>query len=78
VNNTEPHPTQLRFYSGSWVDVLKDAKYHYRLYIHTEEAFPERSRESLSEAHNYLLEAIAKFQKEVRLELDEGPSHFFS
>lgn len=75
---TERLPTQLRFYSGCWVDVLKDAKYHYRLHIHTEEPFPERSRNSLTVAHERLLEAIGKFQEEVKLELDEGLLQFFS
>lgn len=75
---TERLPTQLRFYSGCWVDVLKDAKYHYRLHIHTEEPFPERSRNSLTVAHERLLEAIGKFQEEVKLELDGGLLQFFS
>jgi hypothetical protein len=70
--NTAPHPTQLHFYSGCWVDVLKDAKYHYRLHVHAEEAFPERSRDSLAAAHDCLVEAVAKFQAQVRLELDDG------
>ena len=29
LNKTAPDATQLRFYSGCWVDVLKDAKYQY-------------------------------------------------
>ena len=74
--NTTPVPTQLRFYSGCWLDVLKDAKFQYRLYIHTEDPFPERSRDSLSDAHKCLLEAISKFQEEVKLELKESVSHF--
>ena len=72
LNNAQPDPTQLRFYSGSWVDVLKNAKYQYRLCIHTDEPFPERSPDSLSDAHECLLEAIGKFQDEMRLPLDEG------
>ena len=75
--NTAPLPTQLRFYSGCWVDVLKEAKYQYRLHIHTEDPFPERTRESLADAHECLVEAIAKFQQEVKLELDEGLLSFF-
>jgi hypothetical protein len=76
-NKTESAPTQLGFYSGCWVDVLKDAKYHYRLHIHTEEPFPERSRNSLSVAHDCIVEACGKFQKEVKLELDESLLRFF-
>jgi hypothetical protein len=71
-NQTVPDPTQIRFYSGSWVDVLKDAKYQFRFCVHTEEPFPERTRETLTVAHDCLLEAIAKFQNEVKLPLDEG------
>ena len=67
-----PDPTQLCFYSGSWVDVLKDAKYRFRFCIHTEVPFPERTTDSLSVTHDCLVEAIAKFQDEVRLPLDEG------
>lgn len=76
MNETPPDPTQLRFYSGSWVDVLKDAKHQYRLYLHTEaeEPFPERSHNSITEARDCLLEAIGKFQDEVKLPLDEGLS----
>jgi hypothetical protein len=72
LNKTAPDATQLRFYSGCWVDVLKDAKYQYRFYIHTDDPFPERSRESLSDAHDCLVEAIAKFRDEIKLPLDEG------
>jgi hypothetical protein len=65
-------PTQIRFYGGCWIDVLKDAKHLYRLFIHTEEPFPERSRESLADAHQRLVDSIGKFQEETRLPLDEG------
>jgi hypothetical protein len=75
--DSAPQATQLRFYSGSWVDVLKDAKNQYRLFIHTEGGFAERSRESLSEARNCVLEAIGRFQDEVGLPLDEGSLQFF-
>lgn len=74
LNKTPPNPTQLRFYSSSWVDVLKDAKYKYRLCIHTEEPFPERSRDTLLVAHECLIEAIGRFQDEVKLQLDGGLS----
>lgn len=77
MNKTAPDPTQLGFYSGSWIDVLKDAKYQYRLSIHTDEPFPERSRDSLLVSHECLVEAIGKFQDEIKLPLDEGSLRYF-
>ena len=77
LNNTVPIPTQLRFYSGCWVDVLKDAKYQYRFRIHTDEPFPEHSHDSLANAHESLIEAIGKFHAEVKLELNEGSLQLF-
>ena len=65
-------PTQLHFYHGCWVDVLKDAKDLYRHFIHTEEPFPEYSHDSLADAHGHLIDSIGKFQEEARLPLDEG------
>ena len=70
--NNAPDPTQLRFYSGSWADILKDAKNHYRLFIHADDPFPERNRNTLVDAHNCLVEAIGKFQEEVGHPIDEG------
>jgi hypothetical protein len=72
LNNTEPQSTQIHFYSGCWVDILKDAKYQYQFFIHIEKSFSERSRESLSDAHKCLVEAVRKFQDEMKLPLDEG------
>jgi hypothetical protein len=68
----DPKPSQLRHYSGPWVDVLVDAKHSYRLFIHTDDPFPERNSDSLNDAHNCLLEAIGKYVEEQNGTLDEG------
>jgi hypothetical protein len=70
--NNNIKPSQLRFYSGPWVDVLTDAKYRHRLFIHTVDPFPERTVEGLADAHRSVLDAIGEFQEEKRLPLDEG------
>ena len=66
-----PHPNHLGFYSGTWHDVLVEAKFKYRLFIHTENPFPERNTNSLRDAHDCLLEIITKYQDDGIL-LDEG------
>ena len=66
-----PHPHHLGFYSGTWYDVLVEAKFKYRLFIHTENPFPERNSNSLRDAHDCLLETITKF-KDDGIHLDEG------
>ena len=53
-----PKPTQMGYYSGAWVDVLKDAKNLYRLHLHTTDPFPEHDLKTLQDAHDCLLEAI--------------------
>ena len=65
-------PSQLHFYSGSWVDVLIAAKNNYRLFINTEDPFPERTAASLEDAHRSLLDTIGKFTEESKLPLDQG------
>jgi hypothetical protein len=72
--NGDIRPSQLRFYSGSWVDVLILAKNNYRLFIHSRAVnpFPERTAASLEDAHVCLIDAIAKFREETKLRLDEG------
>jgi hypothetical protein len=72
TSNSDIRPSQLRFYSGLWVDVLIVAKNNYRLFIHNEDPFPERTAGSLEDAHECLLDAIGKFKEECRLTLDEG------
>lgn len=72
TTNNDIRPSQLRFYSGTWIDTLIAAKNNYRLFIHTEDPFPERTSESLEDARNCLLEAIAKFKEESQLPLDGG------
>ena len=70
--NNNIHPSQLHFYSGTWVDVLIIAKNNYRLFIHTNDPFPERMAASLEDAHICLIDAIGKFKEESRLPLNEG------
>ena len=72
TSNGDIRPTQLRFYSGTWVDVLIAAKNNYRLFVHNDDPFPERTAASLEDAHGCLLEAIGKFREESQLSLDQG------
>jgi hypothetical protein len=72
TSNSDIRPSQLRFYSGLWVDVLIAAKNNYRLFIHNEDPFPERTAGSLEDARECLIDAIGKFKEECRLTLDEG------
>jgi hypothetical protein len=72
TSNGDIRPSQLRFYSGSWVDVLIAAKNNFRLFIHNEDPFPERTAASLEDARNCLLDAIGTFREENQLPLDEG------
>jgi hypothetical protein len=67
----DPYPNHLGFYSGTWYDVLVEAKNKYRLFIHTENPFPERNRDGLRDAHGCLLEIISKY-KDDGIQLDEG------
>jgi hypothetical protein len=70
--NSDIRPSQLRFYSGTWVDVLIIAKNNYRLFIHNEDPFPERTAASLEDARICLIDAIGRFRAESRLPLNEG------
>jgi hypothetical protein len=72
--NSDIRSSQLRFYSGTWVDVLIAAKNNYRLFIHNEDPFPERTATSLQDTCNCLIDAIGDFRAERRLHLDEGKS----
>ena len=72
TTNEDKKPSQLRFYSGPWVDVLVAAKHNYRLFINTEDPFPERGPESLEDAHHCLLKAISTFKAERKIPLDQG------
>ena len=58
-------PTQLSFYSGSWVDVLQGVKNLYHLWIHTQDPFPECNQ-------NTLMDAIGRFEEEWKIPLDKG------
>jgi hypothetical protein len=71
-----PKPSQLGFYSGTWVDVLIYARNGYRKLIHTKDPFPERNLENLQVAQNILLEAISDYI-EINGRLDEGLYLFF-
>ena len=55
--------TQMGFYSGAWVDVLKDAKNLYHLHVHVTDPFPEHNLKTLQDAHDCLLEAITMYQE---------------
>lgn len=67
----DPYPHQLGFYSGTWHDLLVEAKNRYRLFIHTQNPFPERNRNGLRDANDCLLEIISKY-KDDGVQLDEG------
>ena len=70
--NNDIRSSQLRFYSGTWVDILTAAKNNYRLFIHNEDPFPERSSADLEDAHVCLLDAVGKFKEDPQLTIDEG------
>ena len=69
----EAKPSQLGFYAGPWIDILIIARNNYRKLIHTVDPFPERNTDSLKDAHNILLEAIAEY-KDYGGKVDEGLS----
>ena len=73
TSNDNIRPSQLRFYSGTWIDVLIAAKNNYRLFIHNVDPFPERTAASLDDARDCLLDAIGKF-KESQHPLEDGMS----
>jgi hypothetical protein len=70
--------TQLRFYSGLWVEVLRGAKNIHRFSLHTTSGtpFPERNTKSLDFANECIFETIARLTDDQRDALDEGT--FFS
>jgi hypothetical protein len=65
-------PTQLQFYSGTWVDILKLAKKYFRLWIAMECNFPEREKH-FKDATDCLTRAIDKYQQEGS-EVEDGTS----
>jgi hypothetical protein len=70
-----PRPTQIKFYMGTWVDVLENAKAWHHLFIHaySDNAFPECDAVSLQNAHDCLLEEITAYQENpALLPLDLG------
>ena len=70
-SHRDPLPNHLGFYSGTWYDVLVEAKNRYRLFIHTQNPFPERNRNGLKDAQECLLETIAKYE-DNGIQLDKG------
>ena len=75
----EAKPSQLGFYAGTWIDVLIIARNNYRKLIHTVDPFPERNADSLKNAHDILLEAIAEYEDyggKVDEGLSDGPHSF--
>ena len=56
--------------------MLIEAKTKYRLFIHTQNPFPERNKNGLRDAHDCLLETISKF-KDDGLQVDEGKSNIY-
>ena len=70
-SHRDPRPTHLGFYSGTWYDVLVEAKNRYRLFIHTQNPFPERNRSALRDAHDCLLETVSKYE-DNGIQLDSG------
>ena len=65
-------PTQLSFYSGSWVDVLQGVKILYCLWIHTQDPLPEHNQNTLTDVHACLMDAIGWFEEEWKIPLDKG------
>ena len=72
----DPYPHHLGYYTGTWRDVLVEAKTKYRLFIHTQNPFPERNKNGLRDAHDCLLETITKF-KDDGTQIDEGKSNIY-
>jgi len=73
-----PKPTQISFYSGAWVNVLKDMKNEYHFHIHciTDDPFPEHDAVTLQDAHNCLLEAMGCHEDNPTAEpLNQGMFH---
>ena len=66
-------PTQLRFYPGTWQDILERAKEFYRLWVIKECPFPERECHLLS-ALPCLEKAMEEFEKKGR-EVEAGMSN---
>ena len=76
-SHKDPTSSQLGFYEGHWVHILNSAKALYRLIIHTEVPFPERTDKSLKIAHECLLEATDQYMSEnENVELDKGFRYF--
>lgn len=73
-------PSQLRFYSGPWVDTLTEAKNLYRYTMHTDpdNPFPERNATNLGVAHDCLFEALSLLSDDERKERDNGAWLFLS
>ena len=67
-------PNQLRFYTGSWIDILTNAKNWYRLKLHCVlmNPFPERSAATLNEAHKCILDAVGCHLEEESNELEDS------
>lgn len=63
-NNATKNPAEtLKFYPDGWQAVLQMAKQHWRLYVATENPFPNRSA-NLKDAADILAKAIQQFKEE--------------
>lgn len=61
-------PTQLRFYTGAWVDILERAKQYFRLWLIKECPFADREV-NLPDARRALKRAIEEFEaKDIEVE----------
>lgn len=73
---SEAKPTQLRYYSGGWCEVLDRAKKAYQIFLVTNYALPSRKR-GLQEARDILAEEIVHYEEDGT-PLEEGhydPKH---
>ncbi|KAF9455601.1 hypothetical protein BDZ94DRAFT_1277848 [Collybia nuda] len=68
TQDSEPMPTQMQYYkdSAAWTDILENAKNEYRLYIHTRDPFPERTKATLQRAGDCVLEMITAYEDDPR------------
>jgi hypothetical protein len=70
-------PSQLRYYTGLWVEVLITAKNLYRLSLHTKvPPFPTRGRDTLNAAQDHILEAYEGLDENMKKELDMSKLFF--
>ncbi|RDB15428.1 hypothetical protein Hypma_004171 [Hypsizygus marmoreus] len=68
----ERKPTQIRYYPGPWIEILDNAKRKFRLYVHTQEGFPEKTTAILLTIKEFILEAVAEYKHVSNVPLDES------